>query len=153
MYDLKGLVAVCLGFHVLLYNIDPAPTTNVCSCAPVSYAQEIRFALDETHWKTMHGKNIQGFEGHCVVAAKHILITQEIRKIGRQSIPYPCIGASRNGSTTEFKPKQLPGVKHLPVALISPSMEAVSFIASWYLVVGNKERLHCTQDCLSFGVP
>ena len=32
-------------------------------------------------------------------------------------------------------------------------MEAVSFIAAWYLVVGNKERLHCTQDCFGFGIP
>src|SRR5215510_13798466 len=30
MYDLKGLVAICLGFHILLYDISPAPTTNVC---------------------------------------------------------------------------------------------------------------------------
>ena len=32
-------------------------------------------------------------------------------------------------------------------------MEAVSFIAAWYLVIGNKEWLHCTQDCFGFGVP
>src|SRR2546425_12472433 len=86
----------------------------------------------------MHRKNVQGFEGHGVVAAKHILITQEIREIGRQSIPHPFINASRDGSTTEFKPKQLPGVEHLPVVPIPPSVEAVSFIASWYLVVGCK---------------
>jgi hypothetical protein len=101
----------------------------------------------------MHRKNVQRFEGHGVIAAQHILITQEIREIGRQSIPHPFIDASRNGSTTEFKPKQLPGVKHLSVVLIPPSMEAVSFIASWYLVVGNKERLHGTQDRFGFGVP
>jgi hypothetical protein len=35
MYDFKGLVAVCLGFHVLLYDISPAPTTNICPCTPV----------------------------------------------------------------------------------------------------------------------
>ena len=101
----------------------------------------------------MHRKNVQGFEGHGVVAAKHILITQEIREIGRQSIPHPFINASRDGSTTEFKPKQLPGVEHLPVVLIPPSVEAVSFIASWYLVVGNKERLHGTQERFGFSVP
>src|SRR5882672_12666635 len=126
MHDFKGLVAICLGFHVLLYDISPASTPNVCPCTPVYYAQEIRFALDETDWKAMHRKNVQGLESHGVVAAKHILITQEIRQIGRQSISHPFITASRDGSTTELKPKQLPGVKHLPVALVPPSVEAVS---------------------------
>src|ERR1700752_1168952 len=74
MDDLKGLDAVCLGFHVLLDDIEPASTANVYPCAPVCYTEEIRFALNETDWKTMHRKNVQGLEGHCVVAAKHILI-------------------------------------------------------------------------------
>src|SRR5215470_11791900 len=68
-------------------------------------------------------------------------------------MPYPFIVTSRDRSTTKFKPKQLPDVKHLPVVLIPPSMETVSFIAAWYLVIGNKERLYCTQDCFGFGVP
>jgi hypothetical protein len=79
MHDLKGLDAVCLGFDGLLYDIDPAPTANVCPYPSVCYPEEIRFALHETDWKAMHRKNVQGLEGHCVVAAKHILITQGIR--------------------------------------------------------------------------
>src|SRR5262249_47021964 len=54
---------------------------------------------------------------------------------------------------TEFEPKQLPSVKHLPIVLIPPSVEAVGFIASWYLVIGNKEGLQGTQDGFGFGIP
>jgi hypothetical protein len=49
-------------------------------------------------------------------------------------------------------PKQLPGVKHLG-SVDTPFVEAVSFIASWYLVVGNEDRFQCTQECFGFGVP
>src|SRR6266568_2480657 len=67
-------------------------------------------------------------------------------------MPHPFINASRDGSTTEFKPKQLPGVEHLPVVLVPPSVEAIRFIAFWYLVVGNKAGLHGMKHCFGFGV-
>src|SRR5262245_56408920 len=71
MDDLKGLDAVGFGLHVLLDDISPTPTTNICPDATVCYTEEIRLALHKPDWKAMHRKDVQGLECHGVVAAEH----------------------------------------------------------------------------------
>ena len=49
--------------------------------------EKIGLTLNEPHRKSVNRENIKRFQRHGVISAKHVLVAQQIRKIGRKRIP------------------------------------------------------------------
>src|SRR5207244_3524864 len=58
-----------------------------------------------------------------------------------------------NEPAAQFQTKELPGVEHLVVKLVSPAMQPIGFIASRYLLIWNELWLELGSKVLSFGYP
>ena len=136
MAGLEGVIAVGLCFHVFLQDVRPTAAPNARAAA-VGDAEEVGFTLDQPDGKTVDGEDVEGFEGHRVVPAKHVLVAQEIRKVCDECVSDPFILLRGNGPATQFQTQQLAVIEHLPVFLVPPAKETVSFVAGQDFVVGD----------------
>lgn len=76
----------------------------------------------------MHREDVQGLEGHGVVAADHVLVAQEVGEVGDQGVSDPLILLLGNEPAAQFQPQELALVEHLPVAAIAPTQQAVRLV-------------------------
>jgi len=88
---LKGTLTVRLGATELLDDVEPpaAPDRNVPR--GILDAEQIGLALYQAHRKTMYRKDVERLERHSVVSTEHVLIPQQIREVGGQSVPHACV--------------------------------------------------------------
>ena len=78
MSDLERLTAVSLCLGKFVDDIRPAATADTAAFPTRTNPQEIGFALYEPDRESVNREDVQRFERHFVIAAKHILVSQEI---------------------------------------------------------------------------
>ena len=86
----------------------------------------------------MHRKDVQRLERRRVVAAKHVLISQQVGKVSRECIAYALILGFGYQTTTQLQPEQLTWIEHVPITSITPSMQPVGFISRWNFLPRHK---------------
>jgi hypothetical protein len=88
----------------------------------------------------MNGKNVEGFQGHRIVAAQHVLIAQQIGQVRRERMPDTLIFDGGNGLSAQLKAKQLTRVEKIPVSFIPPAVQSVRLVAGKNGLFRNKTR-------------
>ena len=76
----------------------------------------------------MDGKDVQGFQGHRVVTAEHVLVAEQVRKICGERIGNARVLLAADEAAGQLQPEQLASVKHLAIEAVAPAVEAVGFV-------------------------
>ena len=93
----------------------------------------------------MHGKYVERLQCHRIVAAKHVLIAQKVRKIRRQRLANARVIYGGNPAAAQFQSEQLARVEKLAVMLVAPAMQALRLVAGGNRVVRDEPRAHLAQ--------
>jgi hypothetical protein len=125
--DLKRMGTVFLGFAEFLDDIPPAAAADTAAVA-VDDSEKIGFTLNQSHRKTVYRKDVEGFQGHGVVAAQHVLVAEQVGKIGGQGVSHPAVPERADVAAAQLQSKQLTVIEHLPVMPVSPPVQTVGLI-------------------------
>ena len=139
-YDLLSLAiqtsfersfTVLFGPNVLFYKVTEGPGTYFW------YAQKIVLALNQAYGETVDAEDVLALERICVVPAQHVLVAQEIREDGKQGVSHRRVVDLAYPAQQQPQPQQLALGKHLPIAPVAPSMEAVGLVSPRNFVIGD----------------
>ena len=90
--DLERTVTIRFCLSELLDNVGPAAAADTDPLFRVNDPQKIGLTLNEPDGKSVYRENIKRLQRHRVISAKHVLVAQQIRKIGRKRIADALIG-------------------------------------------------------------
>jgi len=128
MLNLVGCLAIPFRADELVHDIRPAARSDVRS-GPVDNPQNVGLALYEADREPVNGEDVQRLERHRVVAAQHVLISQQIGQIGRERVANSLILCGGDKPAAQFKPEELARIEHLAVARIAPPVQAPRLVA------------------------
>src|SRR3990172_10869214 len=86
----KGRIAISLGLIIFVDDVRPAPAPDVYPAA-VCDPKNIRLALHKPDRETMDRKDIEGLKRHRVITAEHVLVTEQVRKVGCKRVTYALV--------------------------------------------------------------
>ncbi len=127
MAYLEWVLAVGFGLGELVNYVEPAAAAY--SGRFPGNADDVRLALYEANGEAVDGEYVQRLEGHRVVAAEHVLVADQIRKVGRQRVGDSGVFLLTDAAAYEFEPEELPSIEHLSVKAVPPAVESVGFVA------------------------
>ena len=134
-----GRFAVALRLHVLVHDVGPSPRADVGSGA-ADDTREVGLALHQSDREAVHGEDVQRLERHRVVAAQHVLVTQQVGEIRRERVTDARVFGVGNQTATQLQTEELARIEHLPVARIPPAVQPVGLVAGRNGLVGHEAR-------------
>src|SRR5574337_167576 len=147
MSDFEGTIAISFCLAELLDDICPAAAAYTDALVRLDDPEKIGLTLNEPHRKPMNRENIKRFQRHGVISAKHILVAQQIRKIGRKRVPDALIRYPSDHPGGQFQAEELPSVEHFPVVVVPPAMKPIGLVTGGDFVVRD---IPCARSCPSF---